>query len=618
MTIHEIRQAYIAYFKDRGHVHIPSAPLIPHGDTTTLFNGSGMQPMVPYLLGEKHPEGVRLVDSQKCFRAEDIAEVGDNRHTTFFEMLGNWSLGDYYKEEQLFWCFEFLVDVVGLDPQKLYVTCFAGDSEFDLPKDQEAADLWVGFFKDKGITASTVDIGSEADGYTQGMQGGRIFFYDSSKNWWSRSGTPSGMPVGEPGGPDSELFYDFGTPHDLSFGEHCHVNCDCGRFVELGNNVFMEYKKVSDIAFEPLPKRNIDFGGGLSRIAAASEGVNDIFQIDIFRDMITVLEHARGVSAELFGADVVADRAYRIIADHIHGAVFMIGDGIVPSNTEQGYILRRLIRRALQYANNLGITGTEAIVSSAKMVVTYYGATYLEIIEADIAGVIQKEAEAFEKTLAKGLREFEKGERDPFVLFTTYGFPLEMTVELAASRGEQLDVSTFEEKMQEHQATSRAGAEQKFKGGLADHSEMVVKLHTAHHLLLAALQRVLGPEVHQRGSNITGERLRIDFSFDRKMTDEEKLAVTDQVNEWIAQGLLVVRREMPRAEAMSVGAEMEFGTTYPDTVSVYFIEDAEGNAISKEFCGGPHVGSISGLGTFRIKKEQASSAGVRRIKGVLE
>jgi len=631
MQLSEIRKKYLDFYTARGHVVIPSASLIPENDPTTLFTSSGMQPLIPYLLGEKHPGGSRLVNSQKSFRADDIEEVGDNRHTTFFEMLGNWSLGDYFKAEQLPWVFEFLTQELELDPKKLYVTVFDGDDTLGIPRDEEAITLWKQIFADVQITAEVGIVGSEADGYVRGMkENERIFTYDAKKNWWTRSGLPEKMPAGEPGGPDSEIFYDFGTPHDTSYGAQCHPNCDCGRFVEIANSVFMEYLKMEDGTFSKLPQKNVDFGGGLERMAAAVAGESDVFlAVDTLADIISHLEQASG---KKYADDV---RSFRIIADHIRGAVFMIGDGVRPSNTEQGYFARRLIRRSVQYADMLGIEdGT--LATATKIVTDAYGDQYPELTEQqeEIETTFAAEEAKFRKTLTKGMREFEKlaqtgtitGEQ-AFLLFTTYGFPIELTQELAEKQHIVVDTEAFLTHMREHQAKSRSGAEQKFKGGLADHSEATTQLHTTHHILLRALQLVLGQDVHQRGSNITSERLRIDFSHDEKLTDEQKQEVERIVNEQIKAGVPVVKTIMPREEAERLGAEKEFGQKYPDMVNVYSVgpKDAkEGDpkieqAFSLEFCGGPHVTNTGDIqGTFKIVKEQASSAGVRRIKGILE
>ncbi len=626
MTLNEVRTKYLQFFKERGHTIIPSSSLVPENDPTTLFTGSGMQPLIPYLLGKNHPAGSRLVDSQKAFRSGDIEEVGDNRHTTFFEMLGNWSLGDYFKKEQLPWFFEFLTDKekgVGLDPSKLYVTAFMGDEKSNVPRDTESVEIWAALFKEKGVDNKVIEIGSEENGYQVGMQGGRIFYYDAKKNWWSRAGTPDKMPAGEPGGPDSEVFYDFGTEHDTKFGPECHPNCDCGRFLEIGNSVFMQYIKKEDGSFALLPKQNVDFGGGLERIAAVSNDNADIF-ITSHGTIIEYLEKAGGKKYE--GALV---RAFRIVADHMKAAVFLIAAGVKPLNTDQGYFVRRLLRRAVRYADKLGLK-EGALAGIVAPVVEMYGEQYSEVREhaSDIEKEISAEEERFRTTLARGMKELERfigqgnlSAQDAFQLVTTYGFPLELILEEAGEKGiKQIDTEGFKELLKQHQDLSRAGSEQKFKGGLADTSEKTTRLHTAHHLLLKALQQVLGPEVHQRGSNITQERLRIDFSWGAKMTDEQKKEVERIVNEKIKEDITVVRTEMPKEEAEKLGAEHEFGAKYPDRVSVYSIGPLD-HAFSIEFCGGPHVehtGELAKSGTFKIVKEEAVSAGVRRIKAVLE
>ncbi len=620
MNTSEVRQKYLKFFEGKGHTIIPSASLRPENDPTTLFVGSGMQPLLPYLLGEKHPVGTRIVDSQKCFRAEDIEEVGDNRHTTFFEMLGNWSLGDYFKEEQLSWVFEFLTDKengVGLNPEKLYVTVFSGDKSLNIPKDNESVKIWKRLFKEKGIEATDVEIGSEEDGYKKGMkEGERIFYYDSKKNWWSRSGTPDKMPAGEPGGPDSEIFYDFGTEHDKNFGEYCHPNCDCGRFMEIGNNVFMEYIKKEDGNFEQLPQKNVDFGGGLERITAASNNDADVFSIDVFAKIIDQIEV---FSSESYSEDKNKE-SFRVIADHIRGSVFMIGDGVTPSNTDAGYILRRLIRRSVRFADKLNIE-YGALAGMATIVTDSYKESHPELAQqaTQITEVINNEEGQFRKTLEKGMKEFEKlsssdiGGHDAFVLFTTYGFPFELTQELAQEKGIKVDEKSFRDEMKKHQELSRSGAEQKFKGGLVDHGEMSIKYHTATHLLNQALVQVLGDGIAQKGSNITPERMRFDFSFERKMTDEEKQKVEDIVNEQIQAGLIVTNEELPLEEAKRLGAIGVFGEKYGNTVKIYKIGD-----FSMEFCGGPHVKNTKELGHFKITKEKSISSGIRRIRAVLE
>lgn len=640
MTVAEVRKRYLAYFAARGHVIIPSAPIVPGNDPTTLFTSSGMQPLVPYLLGEDHPEGKRIVNSQMSFRAGDIEEVGDNRHTTFFEMLGNWSLGDYFKQEQLPWFFDFMTsseEGLGLDPAKLYVTVFAGDEATGMPLDTEAVELWKELFKGKGIDAAFANIGSEAEGYEKGMgPNDRIFAYDAKKNWWSRAGVPANMPAGEPGGPDSEVFYDFGTPHDPVWGAHCHPNCDCGRFVEIGNSVFMQFIKNEDGSFSNLPKQNVDFGGGLERLTFATLGVPDAFLIDVFDNARSILETRSG---KQYGEDEVTTRSMRIVLDHMRAATFMLAEGITPSNTEAGYVLRRLLRRAIREADKLGIK--ESILADiVEGYASAYERQYPHVREnaQKAREEIAKEEDQFRKTLQNGLRMFRKYSQDgmsitaqdAFTLFTTYGFPLELTEEIANEEGNVLALDGIEKLMEEHQAKSRAGGAQRFAGGLADHSEQTVRYHTTHHILLKALQMVLGDDVKQRGSNITSERLRIDFSSPGKMTDEQKAEVEKIVNDIIYQDLPVTRTVMPRGEAKKLGAQMEFGVKYPDMVSVYSVGPLHAteanpdipNAFSLEFCGGPHVSNTSEIhegGThFKIQKEEAVAAGIRRIKAVLQ
>ena len=644
MNISEIRAKYIEFFKKRGHAEIPSAPLVPQNDPTTLFTGSGMQPLITFLLGKEHPAGNRLVDSQKSFRAEDIEEVGDNRHTTFFEMLGNWSLGDYFKKEQLPWFFEFLAKEVGLDPSRLYVTVFIGDERNDIPRDTESAAICKHLFENAGLDAKDVVLGSEQDAARLGMQGGRIFYYDAKKNWWSRAGVPENMPPGEPGGPDSEVFYDFGTAHDAKFGAECHPNCDCGRFLEIGNSVFMQYVKMPDGSFAHLPKQNVDFGGGLERIAAAQAGDPDIFKIDALVQVISLLEH---FSKKRYD-DSRYTHSFRIIADHIRAATFMLADGVKPGNTERSYVLRRLIRRAAQHAGKLGVDDKDKedsmLVRAAVLTMEKYKNTYQELdgeeAYREITGEIWKEQVQFAHTLVSGMKEFDKiidslsdggtlSGQDAFTLFTTYGFPFEMTIELTEERGYTVESAHFKELMKKHQDVSRAGIEQKFKGGLADTSEKTTRLHTAHHLLLKALQIVLGTHVRQRGSNITRERLRIDFSHGEKMTKEQIAEVERIVNEKISESLPVMHSTIPKEEAEKLGAEREFGAKYPEMVSVYSVGPAGASenslqfekAFSIEFCGGPHVTNTSEIGKggeFKIQKEEAVAAGIRRIKAILQ
>lgn len=634
MQLNDVRAKYLEFFKARGHTIIPSSSLVPQNDPTTLFTGSGMQPMVPYLLGKDHPGGARIADSQKAFRSGDIEEVGDNRHTTFFEMLGNWSLGDYFKAEQLPWIFEFLTDTIGLDPRRLFVTAFIGDERNNLPQDTESAEIWQKLFKEKGIDADVAYIGSEAEGYEKGMRAGeRIFYYDSKKNWWSRAGVPENMPAGEPGGPDSEIFYDFGTEHDPKWGTHCHPNCDCGRFLEIGNSVFMQYIKNADGTFGLLPKQNVDFGGGLERIVMAATNTPDIIAVN-HRPIVEYLEKASG---KKYGQNTSETASFRIIADHMKAAVFLIADNVLPGKAEQGYFVRRLIRRSVRHADLLGITES-GFAQIVKPIAAMYADAYPELTQkiTEIEKAIAEEEEQFRRTLERGMKELERfigrGEvsaEDAFQLFTTYGFPLELVIEEAGTKGiKQIDINGFKELLKEHQNLSRAGSEQRFKGGLADTAERTVRLHTAHHLLLKALQIVLGPEVHQRGSNITQERLRIDFNYPQKMTDEQKREVERIVNEKIQEDIPMTRSEMSLEEAEKLQAEHEFGAKYPERVSVYSLgpktatESAPdfNNAFSIEFCGGPHVthtGELAKSGVFKIQKEEAVAQGIRRIKAVL-
>ena len=621
MSGNEIREKYLKFMEKRGHAIVPSSAIVPENDPTTLFTGSGMQPLMPFLMGESHPKGTRLTDSQKCFRAEDIEEVGDNRHTTFFEMLGNWSLGDYFKQEQLPWFFEFLVDEIGLDPEKIYVTAYIGDEKNGVPRDTEAAEIWTRLFNERGIEAKTVDLDTEENGYAKGMQGGRIFYF-SDKNWWSRVGKPANMPAGEPGGPDSEVFYDFGTPHDTSFGEHCHPNCDCGRFLEIGNSVFMEYIKTADGTFQKLPKQNVDFGGGLERITAAKNGDPDVFKIDLLKKIITQIESLSGKKYE----DNLT--AFRVIADHIRGATFMIGDNIHPSNTEQGYFARRLLRRSVRYADVLEVPEGE-LANLAQSVIETYKNQYpnLAAKQSEIIDAIQQEESRFRITLEKGMREFtriaERGNisgMDAFTLFTTYGFPFELTQELAAEKGLTVDKKVFDDEMQKHQELSRAGAEQKFKGGLADHGEKTVAYHTATHLLLAGLRKELGNHVHQAGSNITAERLRFDFTHPEKVERDVLDRVEQYVNDAIKAGANVTIETMQKTDAENdPTVEGSFWERYPDEVKIYTVKGSDGTIFSRELCGGPHVENTGTItGTFKITKEESSSAGVRRVKAVLE
>lgn len=633
MTAQEIRRAYLDFFEKNGHAVIPRARIVPDNDPTTLFTGSGMQPLIPYLLGEKHPAGVRLVNSQPCLRAQDIEEVGDNRHTTFFEMLGNWSLGDYFKGEEIPWLFEFLVEKVGLDPNRLYVTCYIGNQEFDIPKDAEAAKLWDGLFSKKGIDTKQVDIGSEEDGYKKGMDDGRIFFYDGSKNWWSRAGGEASTPVGDPCGPDTEVFYDFGLEHDEKWGKHCHPNCDCGRFIEIANSVFMAYKRT-DKGFEPLAKPNVDFGGGLERIATAKINSPDVFKISLLWPIIEELEKTSGKNYESHTENM------RVIADHLRAAAFMAADGVEPSNKAQGYVMRRLVRRAIRFAFELGIE-QNFLQDVVPVITDLYKPDYPDVAknEQKIIDVLVREEKAFRQTLRKGLKEFEKLFQTKqearskkqgaaiFTLYDTYGFPVELSVEEAFKQGIELSNNwrkEFDAKMAEQRARSQTASKGTFKGGLGGQTLQHKKYHTATHLTYQALRDVLGDHVIQNGSNITEERLRFDFSHPEKMTQEEIKKVEDIVNEQIAKDLKVSWAEYPTEEATGkLGALGQFGDRYGDTVKVYkMIADGADKPFSFEICGGPHVDHtlqlFEGGKKFKIIKEESSSAGIRRIKAVLQ
>ena len=584
----DLKNIYLKFFEERGHKIIPSAPVIPENDPTCLFNTAGMQPLVPYLKGEPHPEGTRLTDVQKCFRTNDLDEVGDKTHHTFFEMLGNWSLGDYFKKESITWSFELLTKYLKIPVEKLSVTVFKGNDI--VPADNESADLW----KSLGIPEN------------------RIAFLGEDDNWWPN------MELTGPCGPDTEIFYwrsDEEVPSDF--------DPENNNWVEIWNNVFMQYNHKPDGTFEPLKNKNVDTGMGVERVVAVLEGQTDNYKSSIWTDLIKKIEE---VSEKNYD-DEKYTRSMRIIADHIRAVVILSGDdaGIKPSNTDQGYILRRLIRRMIRYAKKLDIDiNSNWEQELAKVVIDEYKPYYkeLERNEKAILEVLANEKNKFNKTLEKGLREFEKLTRNiegteiskdiAFKLYDTYGFPIELTEELAKEQGLTVDIEGFKKKFEEHQALSRKGAEQKFKGGLASTGEMETKYHTATHLLNAALKKVLGSHVHQKGSNITAERMRFDFSHDSKMTPEEKQQTEDLVNEYIKMAIPVEKLEMPKEEAIKMGAECEFIERYPDIVTVYKIGD-----VSTEICGGPHVSNTSELGKFKIKKEESSSAGVRRIKAVL-
>ena len=576
----EIRNKYLEFFKNHGHAVIPSAPLIPENDPSVLFNTAGMQPLVPYLLGEKHPSGTRLTDYQKCVRTNDIDEVGDNRHLTYFEMLGNWSLGDYFKEESIQMSFDFLTKELEIPVEKLSVTCFAGDK--DCPKDEISANCWekAGIAKD------------------------HIYFYGKDDNWWI---------AGEEGpcGPDTEMFYDTGKP---ACSEDCQPSCDCGKYVEIWNNVFMEYFKDKN-GYSKLKQKNVDTGLGLERMAMLLQGKETPFDTELFAPVMEKIK-------ELQKEDIIESR--RIVAEHLRSSMMIISDGGRPSNIDRGYVLRRLIRRMIRHLNKLEIDLNELstlIDTNVDNLKEMY--PELEKNRDIIKTVILEEKDKFVKTLAHGEREFQKeikklgdNKKIPgqvvFKLYDTYGFPPEVTKELAKENGYEIDLEEFEELFKKHQEKSRLGAEQKFKGGLADQSENTIAYHTATHLLNAALKIVIGPDTHQRGSNITADRMRFDFNCDHKLTDEEKKKVEELVNKWIQEALPVTVETMKKEDAVKSGAECMFIEKYPDEVTVYSIGE-----VSKELCGGPHVKNTSELGKFKIKKEESSSSGVRRIKAIL-
>ncbi len=626
-TTQEIRTAYLEFFKARAHQVIPRSLLVPKEDPTTLFTGSGMQPLLPYLLGQEHPAGVRLVDSQTCLRAQDIEEVGDNRHTTFFEMLGNWSLGDYFKHEQIAWVWEFMTEVIGLDKNRIFVSCYSGNQKLGIPKDEESANIWSEVFSKAGLGSQQVDFVSTDRAATLGEQDGRIFYYED-KNWWSRSGGPERMPDGEPGGPDTELFYLFPqVKHNPKYGEFCHVNCDCGRYIELGNCVFMEYQKTKD-GFTKLPKRNVDYGGGLERIAAAVLDDPDVYSVSVMRPVIETLERLSGKTYE------TATTPMRVITDHLRAAVFLAVDGITPSNKEQGYVMRRLIRRAVRFAFELGIE-QNFIEEVSRTVADLYEADFPEMAQsrANVTETLNREEKLFRQTLRKGLRQFDKltakrrlnGE-DIFTLYDTFGFPVELSAEEAATKGVDLETNwkeVFDRQMKLQRERSHTAAKGTFKGGLAGHGDIHKKYHTATHLLYKALREQLGEGVVQHGSNITEERLRFDFSYPSKLTPEQIRSLEEEVNRQIERDLQVSWTEYPTSQALNeMGAFGAFGERYGDKVKVYSMTPkGETKPYSLEVCGGPHVEHTGQLGEggkhFKIIKEESSSAGIRRIKAVL-
>lgn len=609
----ELRKKYLSFFEKppRNHQIIPSSPLVPENDPTTLFTSSGMQPLISFILGEKHPLGSRLVNSQLCFRGQDIDEVGNSRHTTFFEMLGNWSLGDYFKKEQLSWFFEFLTKKVGLNPVKLYVSVFEGSQQ--IPKDEESIKVWQELFKTKK------EVREGKKGFDPKI---KIYTYDVTKNWWSRSGPPDDMPVGEPGGATSEVFYDFGPDLRLHknspFSQQaCHINCDCGRFVEIGNSVFMEYRKNKKGTLKPLPQKNVDFGGGFERILAASVNQPDIFKTELFWPIVSKIEKE-------------SDQKYpqnkalmQVIADHLKAATFMIDQGIEPDNKQQGYILRRLLRRAAVKMHQLKgeLTPIPAFQEICYEVIRIYQGVYFKNpaqTREKIKSAIEQEMEKFGSCLDRGLKKLgqatikELNTLLAFDLFQTYGFPLEVTEELFKQKGKKINKKEFQEIFKAHQKLSRTAAKGMFKGGLADSSEKVTKLHTVTHLLHQALRDVLGDHVQQTGSNITAERLRFDFTHPEKLTEKQLQKVEKIINQKITQALPVRMEIMTPAQAKKRGALAFFAPKYGQKVKVYSIGD-----YSQEICGGPHLQNTSKIGHVKIKKEESVGTGKRRIYAVL-
>ena len=591
----------------RGHSVTPSTSLVPDGDATTLFTSAGMQPMMPYLLGQKHPQGTRVVNSQKCFRSQDIDEVGDNRHTTFFEMLGNWSLGDYFKDKQLEWFFAFLVNKeegLGLDPKRIFVSVFEGGS--GVAKDIEAINIWQSLFAKMGIAT---------------QEGDHIFAYPAEKNWWSRAGIPEKMPNGEPGGPDSEVFFDFGEEqkiHEKSpySKEKCHPNCDCGRYMEIGNNVFMQYVKKEDGGLGDLPKKNIDFGGGLTRLEAAVNNDPDMFKISSLYPLIQEIEKITGKSY----ADEINQSPMRVIADHVTAATFLIKDGVFPSNKAQGYVLRRLLRRAaIKLYYLIGSReNLDALSSLSVKVIEFYSPLYFDKKNDPpaIQGEIKIEIGRFSKSLDKGIKELQKTShidgKTAFDLYQNYGFPLEITTEILSQMNLKIDTKEFEAEFEKHKKLSRSASSGMFKGGLADNSKVVTAYHTTTHLLHASLRQVLGDHVSQKGSNITAERLRFDFSHPDKLTEKEIQSIENIINQIISEKLPVSRKEMPKDAAIKEGAMAFFGQKYPDIVSVYTVGD-EGNVFSKEICGGPHVTNTKELANIKVVKQESLGAMTRRL-----
>jgi alanyl-tRNA synthetase len=631
LTSRQIREKFLKFWTEspRNCGVVPNLSLVPNVDSTLLFVNSGMFPLVPYLGGQPHPLGKRLCNFQRCLRTnyEDMLEVGDNRHTLMFEMIGDWSLGDFSKEQQIPWIMELWVKVYGMDPNRLYVSVFAGDDT--APRDTVAIETWKKVFRDYGVEAEFSEDVTDVPPSVEQSKGWkyRIFPYNKKKNWWQRAEAP-----GELGGPTSEMFYDLGIVERVQ--DSYHINDDSGRFIEIGNNVFMEYKLSVDMRWEPLAQKNIDFGGGFERVCMIVQNKTDIFESDIYSPIIDRVAEISGRSYKTDGVENSDTPAFRVIADHGRAATFILADGISPSNKDQGYILRRFIRRLVRFGRKLGIEREfTRDVASTVIEALSHAYPHLEETREVVLQKIHDEEVAFNQTLSKGLKELSKiqsqlppgtsisGEQ-AFFIYETYGFPLELTLDELKVGEEQAKTITkeFQESEKRHRELSRAGAEQKFKGGLADQSRETTKLHTAHHLLLASLQKLVDPNIRQKGSNITAERMRMDFNIDRKLTPEEVAKVEQLVNEQIQSNLPVLRVEMPREEAEALGAQMEFGAKYPDLVSVYFVGDQK-SWFSAEFCGGPHVSSTGELAeggkAFKIQKQENVGAGLKRIKAAL-
>ena len=624
MKASEVRQKYLEFMKSKGHVQIAPAALVLENDPTTLFTGSGMQPLMPYLLGKKHEDGTRLTNSQPCLRLQDIDDIGDPRHSTVFEMLGNWSLGDYFKEEQIRNFFTFLTQEIGLNPEKIYVTCFIGSEKYGIPRDDEAASIWQKVFAEAGIEAKIAEIDTAENGDKRGIEPGeRIFFYNDKENWWSRGGGIETTPIGDPCGPDSEVFYDFGEDkQDVERYGKSHPASDGARFMEIGNQVFMQYRRKEDGSFEELEQKNVDFGSGLERVTAASIDSFDIFQISLLKPIIDKLVEISGKAYESNTSEM------RIIADHLRGAYLLTAQGLVPSNKQHGYALRRIIRRAILKALNLGIEQ-----NFLEEVLPVIAENYKDLPDSilthrdEVLAVLGKEEQAFRRTLNRGIKELGKLKeagltgKEIFMLQDTYGFPMELSVEEAYRQDIQLSENwraEFDAALEEQRNRSKTASKGMFKGGLEDHGEMSTKYHTATHLLLAAIQKLVDSESYQRGSNITSERMRLDFACDHKLSKEELQKLEDQVNEWIQADLPVQFAEYNKEYARNeLKAHGSFWEKYPEKLTVYTIGDFD-NPTSREVCGGPHVEHTGVLGHFKIQKEEASSAGVRRIKAILE